>query len=208
MIINDKDIIGSLVAANYKTAEIFKKYGIDFCCGGNISIKKASAEYKVDKNALLAELNEVISKKDIESDLLLKLNPDALIDHIIEQHHSYIRQNTKNIPPYLEKLIKTHGANHTELKEVQRLFLEASKALNQHINEEEEKLFPLIKKLVTTYQKEGKTAYNEVREIKHTINKMLVDHDAEGERFRTISKLTNNYKLPKDLKKKYAIKSI
>jgi len=38
--IEDKTV-AEVVAENIKTAHIFKKYGIDFCCGGGITIDKA-----------------------------------------------------------------------------------------------------------------------------------------------------------------------
>lgn len=42
-IIKDKTV-ADYVTENIKTAHIFKKYGIDFCCGGGITIEKACAK--------------------------------------------------------------------------------------------------------------------------------------------------------------------
>ena len=42
--------VGQIVADNYRTAEVFKKYGIDFCCGGKKALDKACADKKVNYN--------------------------------------------------------------------------------------------------------------------------------------------------------------
>ncbi|MGB7529669.1 DUF542 domain-containing protein [Sphingobacterium cellulitidis] len=34
--------IGDIVAKNFKAAAIFSKYGLDFCCGGQISVEEAA----------------------------------------------------------------------------------------------------------------------------------------------------------------------
>ena len=39
MIITKDKTVGETVTENIKTAHIFKKYGIDFCCGGGIKAK-------------------------------------------------------------------------------------------------------------------------------------------------------------------------
>jgi len=40
MNIDIRTSIGEIVKANYKTAHIFEKNNIDFCCGGGVSIRE------------------------------------------------------------------------------------------------------------------------------------------------------------------------
>lgn len=40
--------IGDIVADNYHAAGIFKEYGIDFCCGGGVSLEKACEKRDLD----------------------------------------------------------------------------------------------------------------------------------------------------------------
>jgi regulator of cell morphogenesis and NO signaling len=47
MEINQHQIIGELVAHDYRTASVFKKYGIDFCCQGNRTISDAVEKEKI-----------------------------------------------------------------------------------------------------------------------------------------------------------------
>ena len=48
MNIHENNIIGELVANDYRTASVFKKYGIDFCCQGNRTIADACTAKKID----------------------------------------------------------------------------------------------------------------------------------------------------------------
>lgn len=41
MEISKNQVIGELVAENYKAAAVFKKFKIDFCCNGNRTIAEA-----------------------------------------------------------------------------------------------------------------------------------------------------------------------
>lgn len=38
--------IGSFVADDYRTAEFFEKYGIDFCCGGSVSLGTSTCTWR------------------------------------------------------------------------------------------------------------------------------------------------------------------
>lgn len=46
MNITDENKIGELVALNYRTASVFKKHKIDFCCKGNRSIQRSVRRQK------------------------------------------------------------------------------------------------------------------------------------------------------------------
>ncbi len=39
-------VIGEMVADDYRSAAVFKKFGIDFCCQGNRSIEDACEKVK------------------------------------------------------------------------------------------------------------------------------------------------------------------
>ena len=36
--------IGEIVADDYRTAKVFEKHGIDFCCGGNVALAATCTE--------------------------------------------------------------------------------------------------------------------------------------------------------------------
>ena len=39
--------VGEIAAHDVRKAEVFKKFGIEFCCGGNKSLDKACADLKI-----------------------------------------------------------------------------------------------------------------------------------------------------------------
>ena len=68
MVVSSNKTVADYVTENIKTAHIFKKYGIDFCCGGGISVEKACAKNNVDLAILEKELAEVDVIKDVIED--------------------------------------------------------------------------------------------------------------------------------------------
>ena len=84
--------IAYIVSKNIKSAHVFKKFGIDFCCGGGISIEKACENKNININELLQEL------KNIDDFLVPSQNYnlwelDFLIDYIINNHHNYVKNS-------------------------------------------------------------------------------------------------------------------
>jgi regulator of cell morphogenesis and NO signaling len=61
--------ISEIVRADYRTADVFRKYGINYCCGGNILLDEVCNKQKVDINSLQSELNSVVKKINIPASL-------------------------------------------------------------------------------------------------------------------------------------------
>ena len=182
--------IGEIVANDYRTAAVFEKYGIDFCCKGNRSLQEA------------CELKR-ISEEDVKNDLLGLYDSNAgcpmdfralpasmLADHIEEKHHRYVREKTPVLIRYLEKICSVHGEAHPELFQVLHLFNQASVELAAHMQKEEIVLFPLIRKL------DMHEVQMKPMSVKGPIQMMHHEHDVEGDRFRMIEELTNHYLAP------------
>ena len=111
-----------MVTENIKTAHIFKKYGIDFCCGGGISLdracEKANVDYELLKNDLLNVENNISRATNYNSWEL-----DFLTDHIINVHHSYVEENIPLLMQYAARVAQVHGHHYTELLEIKELVI-------------------------------------------------------------------------------------
>ena len=51
--------IGEIVAEDYRTATVFEKYGIDFCCGGQVPLAKACQIKGLDFDTVRQEIKAV-----------------------------------------------------------------------------------------------------------------------------------------------------
>lgn len=198
MEITKSNIVGELVSLNFKAADVFSQYGIDFCCAGNISLENAAKKHNLQVDEIVGKLEDVFNTKDLESDLINRLPLDSLIEHIVENHHQYIRENVNVIPQYVNKVAQVHGGRHPEMVEVKQLFDEACAELSSHIVKEEQILFPYIKELVAAQKSGIKPSKAPFGSVQSPIEAMMAEHANEGERFRRISELTNGYVLPAD----------
>ena len=51
--------VGQIVASEYRTAEVFQQYGIDFCCGGDRVLTEVCKEKNIDINQVVENLEQV-----------------------------------------------------------------------------------------------------------------------------------------------------
>ncbi|MFO7668396.1 MAG: iron-sulfur cluster repair di-iron protein [Bacteroidales bacterium] len=197
MEINAQTKIGDIVKINFRTARIFEEKGIDFCCGGAISLEEACSKSDVDIHALLPSLEEMVAASDPDSKYINGLELDELCDYIEKRHHSYIREHMPFIQQKLQKLCDVHGDHHPELFEVKQLFDGAAGNLSAHMQKEELVLFPYIRQMIKK-KKGGNGARITSGGILQPISQMEEEHQIEGERFRKISSLTSSYTTPPD----------
>ena len=205
MHIDNQSNIGKIVAENYKAASVFKQYGIDFCCNGNRTIESACRKKQIDPDKLLTELQEAVTQKGTGEIDFKSFPLDLLADYIEKTHHRYVEKKIIEITPYLNRIVQVHGENHPELLVVEQLFQQSAGDLTAHMKKEELVLFPYIRRLVQSQLSGSTKSDTPLGTIAEVIARMEQDHEAEGERFRSISELTDNYNPPADACNTYRV---
>lgn len=197
--------IGAIVAQDFRTAAVFSKYGIDFCCKGHRTLQEVCEKKAIDQVVLGAELETVIDSHSEQSIDYKSWPLDLLTDYIEKTHHRYIEEKTPVLIQFLNKLCKVHGERHPELFEVNRLFTQSATDLAAHMKKEELILFPFIRKMVTVQLQQQYIDPPHFGTVENPVAMMKEEHDAEGERFRQISVLTDNYSPPVDACNTYRV---
>lgn len=187
--------VAEVVTENIKAAHIFKKHGIDFCCGGGISIARACEKAKVDPSILEEELLNLNNAPDRASNYnSWKL--DFLTDHIINVHHQYVEENSPLLLQYSKRVNQVHGGHYKELAEIESLVTQVVQAMAGHQRKEELILFPFIKKLVKAEAEGTEVPETHFGTVENPIHMMEDEHEEAGEIMRKISELSNNYTPP------------
>ncbi len=185
--------IAALVTEDYRMAEVFKRNGIDFCCGGGKTVGEACKTKGVDFDELEKELGQAVeSSMPEESTNFDKWGLVELVDYIIEKHHSYVRQNVPLILEFAQKVATVHGHAYPEVIKIAELFQEAAKELGPHMMKEENILFPYIKDLVNARNSE-KSTESMFGLVQGPISMMTMEHESVGDIMKEIRKLSGNY---------------
>ncbi|USN45382.1 MAG: iron-sulfur cluster repair di-iron protein [Candidatus Woesearchaeota archaeon] len=200
----EEKLISELVTEDYRTASIFKKHGIDFCCGGKITLTKACEQKGINKTEIIEEIKK-LNKEESKTNKPEDLELDSLAEHIVNKHHTYVRKRIPEIEPFLTKLVRVHGEKHPELQKTRKIFNEIKDELTTHMQKEESILFPYIKKLVQE-KKEGNTIpQSPFGTIKNPIQMMEQEHEQAGNGFKEIRTITNNLIPPEDACNTYRV---
>lgn len=185
--------IGELVAKDFRKAEIFKKFKIDFCCGGKKTLSQVCKEKKLDLLAIEKEIKQNDIQVGLASQNYNEWTLSFLVDYIVNTHHSYVKSAIPVLLQYTDKVSKVHGKEHPEVIQIATIFKEIADELTSHLFKEEKVLFPYIKAL------ENSEAENPgFGSISNPIRMMEDEHETVGELFYLISELSTNYTAPDD----------
>jgi len=191
--------VGEIIADDFRKAEVFKRHGIDFCCGGSTTIAEASQMAGMDIDELLSELNEV--KNSIGSSSLNRFGDwpmDFLIRYILENHHNWLKTKIPDMLPVVQKVAGVHGVSHPETIEISNLFQEMVNDLIPHMQKEEIVLFPYLENLIAAKNSGNAPPAPFFGSIENPLSGMEADHEAVGSIMASINKLSHNYTVPED----------
>ena len=201
----NEETVGEIVAKDYRKAQVFKKLGIDFCCGGKKTLSEVSSKKGLTVEDLKNELAAIDKQDANPSSNFDKWDIAFLTDYIINTHHQYVKENSPFILELSEKVARVHGASHPEMIQVAEIFSRIAQDLGLHLMKEEKILFPFIKELTELKKTGGKVKDIPFGDITNPIQLMEVEHEQAGEDLVTIRELTSDYTLPADACTSYRI---
>ncbi len=192
---NADDTIGEMVTKDFRKAQVFKKFGIDFCCGGKKTLKEVCDRKGIDVEIVETELNAFKEDDNTYFDFD-NWDLDFLADYIINTHHKYVKESLPFMVELSNKVATVHGSGHPELLEVATVFSSLAKDFALHLMKEENILFPYIKELVQAKKDERSLPTAPFGKINTPTQMMETEHEKAGEDMQAIRNLTNNFELP------------
>ena len=197
--------IREIVAADYRTATVFERHGIDFCCRGGRTLEDGCRDAGVDATEILRELEAVTSTQGDGGPRFDAWDLDTLVAYIVANHHAYVRQQLPVLVAHTQKIATVHAARHPELARVAHLLQEIADEMTSHMAKEEQVLFPYIVALVVAVTDRLPAPSAPFGTITNPIHRMEAEHESAGRAMIEIRELTAGFVRPGDACETYAV---
>ncbi len=190
--------LADIVTDDPRTAPLFDRLGLDYCCQGHRTLQEASHEHHVPVSEVLAEIQALGPRSEAAGGPSAWTDLHALLAHIVGTHHQYVRQHVPILQAWLDKLTGKHGSRHPELHEVRAAFDELAAELLQHMMKEEQILFPFIDTLWSASEAGQSRPPSPFGTILNPIRALEQEHRAAGDLLARLRLLTGGYAPPED----------
>ena len=173
--------VGEIAAALPGATAVFRRFGMDFCCKGDVALKDPARQRGVD----VAQVEQALSALDGASvgEAVPTATP-ALIDHIVVHYHETHRRELPELVRLARQVEKVHAGKPGVPAGLAALLERMASELEQHMCKEELILFPAMK-----LQAPGETLAAPIACMRH-------EHDDHGGHLRELAELTNGITLP------------
>jgi len=188
--------VREIVASDFRTAEVFQRHGIDFCCKGNRSIEEACRSGGVNLAPVLHEVAAITATPGSGCPRLNSWDLSTLVSYMEMNHHEFVRRTIPVLLTHTQKVAKVHGESHTELREVARLFTAVAEDMTSHMAKEEHILFPYIVALEEASVAGRGAPASPFGTVRNPIRMMEMEHESAGDSMARIRELTSGYGIP------------
>ncbi|HWJ28693.1 MAG TPA: DUF542 domain-containing protein [Flavisolibacter sp.] len=195
--VTDNITVAQMVRNDYRTAEVFKKYGINYCCSGNISLEEACRLKELDAtqvhNDLAHATRNILVSNSLNFD---EWDVGFLADYITNVHHAYEDRMLPSFQANLISFVNSHKKQHSELAEVVETVDEIIRLISFQNKHENEILFPYIKQLENMHRRKEVYGNLFVRTMRKPLNDTEDIHVSIGGLLERLRKATNHYRFP------------
>jgi regulator of cell morphogenesis and NO signaling len=185
--------ISEIVRKDYRTADVFKKHGINFCCGGQVSLQEVCLAKNIDYKIVEEDLSAVTRNIHFPNALQFsEWKIDFLIDYIINVHHAYVNIAAAPLQASLVSFAD-HHKNKKPFEELLILFKKITGSLMAHNQQEEEIIFPYVRQIESTHRRKEIYGNLFVRTLRKPLSNMEQEHTSLTTMMEEMQTLTDNY---------------
>jgi regulator of cell morphogenesis and NO signaling len=175
---NAATTLAELAVTHPAAARVFRRYRLDFCCGGRRPLDEACRERQLDATAILATIAEedpLVPEPRRWDEAPLT----ALVSHIESVYHARLREQL----PALIAMARRVEARHADKASCPRGLASHLEAMHasvlEHLQKEEQILFPLI--VAGAAARAGAA-----------VRAMEAEHEHHGENLQVVRQLTDD----------------
>jgi len=187
------DTVGGIVTRNLELSRLFEEVGIDYCCHGGHLLSQALEEKNLDSIEFMRKLEEYESSS--REDIFIDVSPMSLtelIDHIIQVHHLYLRNELDHLTYLAGEVARAHKDKDHRLEGLVRTVSLLATELGEHMLKEEQMLFPMIRELDAS----SNLPDSHCGSIANPIRVMESEHDLAGTLLEDLSEISDQYTPP------------
>lgn len=196
--IESSSFVTDIVTHDFRTADVFRKYDIDFCCGGKWSLDIVCQNKNLKTDDIIEELRKIV--RQTASNAALDFDNwdiDFLTDYIFNVHHRYLQRALPEIKEQVAKFLDGHRKKFPQFEELETIIDRFMKEIPPHMKREEEIFFPYIKQIHHAHKHRESYAKLLIRTLRKPIEEvMLKEHETTGSNLHRLRTITNNYTPP------------
>lgn len=187
-----------IVAKDYRTAVVFRKHGIGYCCGGKWPMEMTCELQGINLEKLKQELEAAIRTIPVSNQLdFSNWSIDFIIDYIVNIHHQYLRQSLPETMQILNDFVEEHLKKFPWLAELLIKYDLLMKQLEPAMKREEEVLFPYIRQIAHAHKDKEPYAVLLIKTLRKPVEESMFNgHEMVTKIISSIRTITNQYNTP------------
>jgi len=199
ILINEQ--VGQLAVKFPQVRQTLEKLGIDYCCGGKLSLQEAAEKLGLSVDGVIKDLQAAIKNSD-DRQQYLDWPTESLTElagHIEEKHHSFMKEQLPRLEQLLDKTLNAHKEKHGQmLTALKETYTALKSEIELHLAKEEQILFPFIRQIANFQQNQSDKPELHCGSVENPIGQMEYEHDNAGKALDKMRQITLDYKLPED----------
>jgi regulator of cell morphogenesis and NO signaling len=189
--------ISDIVNMDYRTGDVFKKYNINYCCGGGVSLSDTCKHRNIDYQQIMHELKWATRNIVVSNNLPFEQwDLPFLTDYVTNIHHTYIYLTVPVLESEFISFVADHEKKIPEIKKVHKTFSSLCALCLVHSKHEDEIIFPYIKQIRAALNNKESYGNLFVRTLRKPFNHIQSEHKEIEKLAGELEETTNKFTPP------------